>query len=163
MTLYDLTEEYMQVLRMAEDPEVDETALRDTLEGLSGEIEDKVDGYCGVIAQLSSDAKGLDAQIERMAAMKASLERSIRRMKQTLQSNMELIGKPKVKTPLFSVWVQKNVPSLKLDVEDSKQLPAEYLIPQDPKINTQKIKDELKAGEKLPFAHLEQSASLRIR
>lgn len=163
MTFYDLTEEYMQVLRMAEDPEVDETALRDTLEGLSGEIEDKVDGYCGVIAQLSSDAKGLDAQIERMAAMKASLERSIRRMKQTLQSNMELIGKPKVKTPLFSVWIQKNVPSLKLDVEDSKQLPAEYLIPQDPKINTQKIKDELKAGEKLPFAHLEQSASLRIR
>lgn len=163
MTLYDLTEEYMQVLQMAEDPEVDETVLRDTLEGLSGEIEDKVDGYCGVIAQLSSDAKGLDAQIERMAAMKASLERSIRRMKQTLQSNMELIGKPKVKTPLFSVWVQKNVPSLKLDVEDSKQLPAEYLIPQDPKINTQKIKDELKAGEKLPFAHLEQSASLRIR
>ncbi|NWO21341.1 siphovirus Gp157 family protein [Oribacterium sp. oral taxon 102] len=163
MTFYDLTEEYMQVLRMAEDPEVDETALRDTLEGLSGEIEDKVDGYCGVIAQLSSDAKGLDAQIARMAEMKASLERNIRRMKQTLQSNMELIGKPKVKTPLFSVWIQKNVPSLKLDVEDPKQLPAEYLIPQDPKINTQKIKDELKAGEKLPFARLEQSASLRIR
>ena len=163
MTLYDLTEEYMQVLQMAEDPEADETALRDTLEGLSGEIEDKVDGYCGVIAQLSSDAKGLDAQIERMEERKASLERNIRRMKQTLQSNMELIGKPKVKTPLFSVWIQKNVPSLKLDVEDPKQLPAEYLIPQDPKINTQKIKDELKAGEKLPFAHLEQSASLRIR
>lgn len=163
MTFYDLTEEYMQVLRMAEDPEVDETALRDTLEGLSGEIEDKVDGYCGVIAQLSSDAKGLDAQIARMAEMKASLERNIRRMKQTLQSNMELIGKPKVKTPLFSVWIQKNVPSLKLDVEDPKQLPAEYLIPQDPKVDNARIKEELKAGAELPFAHLEQSSSLRIR
>ena len=163
MTFYDLTEEYMQVLRMAEDPEVDETALRDTLEGLSGEIENKVDGYCGVIAQLSSDAKGLDAQIARMEEMKASLERNIRRMKQTLQSNMELIGKPKVKTPLFSVWIQKNVPSLKLDVEDPKQLPAEYLIPQDPKVDNVRIKEELKAGAELPFAHLEQSSSLRIR
>lgn len=163
MTFYDLTEEYMQVLRMAEDPEVDETALRDTLEGLSGEIENKVDGYCGVIAQLSSNAKGLEAQIARMEEMKASLERNIRRMKRTLQSNMELIGKPKVKTPLFSVWIQKNVPSLKLDTEDVSEIPERFLIPQAPKIDKAGIKDALKSEEEFEFAHLEYSSSLRIR
>ena len=45
MTLYELTGEWQQVLSMMEDPDVPEEAVRDTLEGLSGEIEEKADGY----------------------------------------------------------------------------------------------------------------------
>lgn len=163
MTLYELSDEYLRLLEYVEDSEIDDDVIRDTLEGLTGEIEDKVNGYCGVIAQLNSDANGLEEQICRMTDRKATLDRNIRRLKQSLQDNMELIGKQKIKTPLFSVWVQKNAPTLKLDIEDAKQLPAEYLVPQEPKVDKAKIKEELKAGAEFDFAHLEQSKSLRIR
>ena len=44
-TLYELTEQFQALQDMAYDPEVDEQTLKDTMEGLWGEIEDKADGY----------------------------------------------------------------------------------------------------------------------
>lgn len=38
-TLYELTEEYRQLLEMMEDDSVDPEVLQDTLEGVDGEIE----------------------------------------------------------------------------------------------------------------------------
>ena len=43
-TLYELTDEYRMLLEMAEDPDIDLVTLNDTLEGLTGEIEDKAEG-----------------------------------------------------------------------------------------------------------------------
>lgn len=42
-TLYELTEEYRQLLEMMEDDSVDPEVLQDTLEGVDGEIEAKAD------------------------------------------------------------------------------------------------------------------------
>ncbi len=40
-TLYELTDEYRQLLEMLEDPDEDPEVIRDTMEGISGELEDK--------------------------------------------------------------------------------------------------------------------------
>ena len=42
-SLYELTDEYKAVEEMLYDPEVDEQTVIDTLEAISGEIEDKAD------------------------------------------------------------------------------------------------------------------------
>ena len=49
-TLYELTGQYMDLMEMAE--EADPDVLRDTLEGIEGEIEDKADNYAKVIRTL---------------------------------------------------------------------------------------------------------------
>ena len=74
---------------------------------------------------------------------------------------MGVTGREKIKTPLFSIYLQKNAPRLVLDQD--AEIPAEYLIPQPPKVDGAAIKEKLMAGEKLPFAALEQGTSLRIR
>ena len=81
-------------------------------------------------------------------------------MKEALQNAMFITGKTKFKTDLFSFNIQKNPPRLVIDRPE--EIPEEYLIPQEPKIDTSAIKEALKRQE-LPFAHLEQSESLRIR
>lgn len=162
MTLYDLTQEYAALLAMAEEGDLDEQTLADTFEGLDGEIEDKADGYAKVIADLKMQGDGLQKEIDRLTKMKKSLDGNIERMKKTLEFAMIATGKKKFKTPLFSFWIQKNTPSLKLDVVD-EAVPAKYHIPQPDKINTEQIKKDLKAGEAIDFAHLEQSESIRIR
>ena len=43
-TLYELTDEYRQLLEMMEDDTVDPEILKDTLEAVDGEIEVKADG-----------------------------------------------------------------------------------------------------------------------
>lgn len=164
MTLYKLTTEYMELLAMLEDPEMDEQVIADTLEGLSGEIEAKADGYARVMRQMDADAKAIKAEEERLANRRKNLENRAANLKGRLQQMMEITGKVKFKTELFSFGIQKNPAAVVIDEQYIENIPEEYLIRQDPKIDRAKLKEDLKAGKDLDgIAHLEQTESLRIR
>lgn len=162
-TIYELTDDFLRLLEMAEDPETDPQAFADTLEGLEYEIEVKAENYAKVIKQLDSDAAGLDAEIKRLQAKKSAIANSQDRMKKTLEGAMIATGKVKFKTDLFSFGIQKNPPSVELDEEHLELIPIEYLIPQDPKPDKKRMLAELKEGKELGFARLKQTESLRIR
>ena len=159
-TLYELTGQFRELLELVEQGEVDPEMLADTLEGLEGEIEIKADGYAKVIKELEGKTAMLKGEIERLSNRKSAIENNIKTMKESLEIAMRATGKTKFKTDLFSFNIQKNPP--KLVIDKPEEIPEEYLIPQEPKINSKAIKDMLKEKE-LPFAHLEQSESLRIR
>lgn len=160
-TLYELTDQMQQLLEMGTDPSIDEQTFLDTFEALEGEIEDKADGYAKVIAELNGMTETIDKEIDRLKTKKQTIANNIDRMKRNLASSMVITGKRKFKTDLFSFAIQKNPPSLVID--DPKKVPQMFLVPQDPKIDTASIKEKLKAGEELDFAHLTQTESLRIR
>ena len=93
------------------------------------------------------------------------LENRSKDLKEHLKQCMEVTGKTKFKTALYSFSIQKNgsVNPLKIDA-DVKDIPQEYLIPQPPKPDTNAIRKALEEGEVLHFAHLEErGTSLRIR
>ena len=164
MTLYELTEDYMNLLELAEDPDIDEQAFTDTLEGIDGALEDKADGYAKVIRTLEGDAAACDAESKRLRNKKQTIENNIRRMKAALQYSMQATGKTKFKTALFSFGIQKNPAAVVIDEGYIENIPDRFLIPQDPQIDKKAIKEALKAGEDLEgIAHLEQTESLRIR
>lgn len=164
MTLYELTEDYMNLLELAEDPDIDEQAFADTLEGIEGALEDKADGYAKVIRTLEGDAAACDAESKRLRNKKQTIENNIRRMKAALQYAMQATGKTKFKTALFSFGIQKNPAAVVIDEGYIENIPDRFLIPQDPQIDKKAIKEALKAGEDLEgIAHLEQTESLRIR
>lgn len=158
-TLYELTSDYTALLEMAED--ADEQALKDTLEGIEGAIEDKADGYAKVLLELGKDSAGLDAEIQRLQAKKTAIANAANRIRTNLQDAMIATGKTKFKTSLFSFGIQKNPPSVVID--DDQEVPIDYLVVQDPKPDKKRILAELKAGKELPFARLKQTESLRIR
>lgn len=162
-TIYELTEDYLRLLELAEDPDTDPEAFADTLEGLEGEIEIKAEGYAKVIKELDKDSAGLDGEIKRLQEKKATITRSIDRMKRVLEGAMVATGKTKFKTDLFSFGIQKNPPSVELDEEHLELIPIEYLIPQDPKPDKKRMLQELKEGKELSFAKLKKTESLRIR
>jgi predicted nuclease with TOPRIM domain len=157
-TLYELTGQFRELLELVEQGEVDPKMLADTLEGLEGEIEIKADGYAKVIRELEGQASMLKGEIDRLSDRKSSIENNIKAMKESLEMAMRSTGKVKFKTDLFSFNIQKNPARLVITGE----VPKDYLIPQEPKVDNKTIKDLLKEKE-LPFAHLEQSESLRIR
>lgn len=164
MTLYELTNELQQLLALAEDPEVDPQVLQDTIDAVTGEIEEKADGYAKVIRQMESDLAGLKNEIDRLTMRKKSIDNSIDRMKDALQMAMIIANKPKFKTELFSFNIQKNPP--KVVVDDPGNIPRDFLIEQEPKIDTMGLKKILQSenGAFLNgIAHLEQSESLRIK
>jgi len=159
-TLYELTGQYRELLEMAESEELDKQLLEDTFAALEGEIEIKADGYAKIIRELEGKVELIKSERERLAKMQTAIENNIKSMKEALQNAMYITGKTKFKTSLFSFSIQKNPPKLVIDNPDA--IPTEFLIPQEPEVDTKKIKELLKETE-LPFAHLEQSESLRIR
>ena len=164
MTLYELSDDYMNLLTMAEDPDIDPEAFADTLAGIEGAIEDKADGYAKVIRTLEGDAAACDAESKRLRNKKQIIENNIKRMKSALQYAMEATGKTKFKTALFSFGIQKNPVAVVMDEGYIENIPERFLIPQDPVIDKKAIKEALKSGEDLEgIAHLEQGESLRIR
>lgn len=164
MTLYELTEQYMQLLAMAEDADTDPDVLADTMEGLTGELEEKADGYAKVIKSLQADAETIKAEEKRLHDRRTAIENNVDRLMQSLENAMRACNKPKFKTELFSFNIQKNPASVVMDEACIENIPAEYLVFQDPKIDRKKIKEDLQAGKDLDgIAHLEQSEKLRIR
>ena len=160
-TLYELTNDYLTLLDMAEDPDIDEQALIDTMEGIEGEIEIKADGYARVMKQLEATSANLEFEEKRLMNRRKTIDRNIKRMKQALQDAMVATGKPKFKTDLFSFTIRKNPASVVIDRETC--IPPEFLIPQDPKIDKKAIKAAIDRGDDITFAHLEQGESLIIR
>ena len=161
-TLYDLTQDWLELLNLLEDPEVDEEVIWDTLEAIDGEIETKADGYAKMIRQVGHDIEGFAYEIKRMQNCKRSLENRMADMKKRLQDAMELTGKTKFKTKLFGFSIQANPPAFKMDAESVYEIPEEFLRYREPEVDTEKAKKFLKEN-KAEWGHLEQSKSLRIR
>lgn len=164
MTLYELSNDYMTLLEMAEDPDIDEQAFMDTLAGIEGALEDKADNYAKVIRSLEADAAACDAEAKRLRNKKQTIENNIKRMKSALQFAMQTTGKTKFKTTLFSFGIRKNPPSVVIDAANVRDFPEQYVIESEPVLDKKALKDALKAGEDMTgLCHLEQSESLSIR
>ena len=74
-TLYELTEQYQQLLQLLEDPDEDPRVIADTMEGIEGELEDKADGYGRIIRQLEAESASLKAEEERLARKRKAADR----------------------------------------------------------------------------------------
>ncbi len=161
MKLYEITENFERLREMALDPDVDPEAIRDTMEAIEADFEDKADGYAKVIRMLETDEDGLDAEIKRLQARKSAVSGNKGRIKEALEKAMRQTGKTKFKTLLFSFGIQKNPPSVAILKEDS--VPIDYLVVPDPQPDKKRILAELKAGAKFDWAELRQTEALRIR
>ena len=159
--LYQLTNDYENVLNMLYDEDIDEQMILDTLEGIEGEIENKADGYAKIIKELEAKRDARKAEVKRLTENAKVFENRVNVLKQNLFNTMKQTGKTKFATNLFSFNIVKNGGKQALTIDGN--VPEEYtktIIEND----TDKIRQALENGENLPFAHLEpRGESLRIR
>ena len=158
MRLYDLSQNYRQVLELIE--EGDERYL-DTLEALDEAIEDKTENYGKVIKSVEAGIEGLKAEEKRLAERRKFMENSVKRMKQNVEESMIQTGKKKIKGQLFTFSIQKNPPSV--EVIEERHIPQGFWIPQEPKLNKKELLEELKLGHEVPGVELRQTEGLRIK
>lgn len=159
MKLYELAQNYAQLLEMAEEMESD--ALVDTLESLQDAIEDKAENIAKFIRNLEADAKIIREEEQRLAERRRAIESKVDKLKMYLQEQLETAGLQKVKRPTITVAIQANPPSV--DVIDETAIPIDFLIPQAPKVDKRSILERLKKGESVPGVTLKQTKGVRIR
>ena len=157
MNLYELTNNYLKVLEMAEN---DEEGLKDTLDSLDDAIGVKTENIAAVIKQLEANAEMLANEAKRLSERKTTVENNVRNLKSYLQEQLEKCGKSKIKGEIFTVAIQNNPPSVR--VTDESKLIG-YLVEQPKKLDKKAIMTDLKAGREVSGAELQHSRSLRIR
>ena len=163
-TLYEVVQDYLTIQHMMEDPDLDPQTLADTMEGIEGELEVKADGYAKVIRNMEADIEAIKSEVNRLTDRRKTIEKNIQTLKLALQKSMEITGKTKFKTELFSFGIRNNAPSVIMDETDIRKIPSEYLRIRDPEVDKSKLKDALKNGIDLSgVAHLESSTSLSIK
>lgn len=161
--LYEITGEILALQEMLENELDDTTLLTDTLEGVQGEYEFKLESYCKVIKNLEADADALKNEAKRLTDRRKVLENNIDRLKKAMFDSMKATNTDKVKGQLFTVAIQKNGGKLPIIVDvDVSKLPDELVkITESPDLEA--IGKLLEQGES-PLAHYgERGESLRIK
>ena len=63
MKLYEITGEILELLTMAEDSDLEQKIIQDTMEGLDFEFEEKAEAYAKIIKKLQMYTTGLHTEI----------------------------------------------------------------------------------------------------
>ena len=162
-TLYDIAEEYRELLDLMQSAEVDEETIQDTIEatGLKDDFRNKVDGYLYVIDDLEASNKRIKNEENRLAERRRMQERNAKKMKDMLTDTMQLLDIQKERTDKYTVWVQNN--PIKLKIEDEQFIPKEFYEEQQPKLNRKKLTDYLKENEDKSIKGVELTQTKGVR
>lgn len=161
--LYEIKNEFNELLLMADEQGLSLDDIKDTMDGIEFEFEEKADSTAKMIKTLIADADSVKAEKDRLAKRETALRNSADNLKKYLETMMLEVKKKKFKTTLFSFNIQKNPKTVKVEVEEL--LPKKCLIKQPDKVNRKQLLDDLKAGvlEENENMRLVQTESLRIR
>lgn len=126
-SLYELSAEMAELMEWMNDPETDDQAIKDTLDGLQFELEKKAESYCQVIKQFEADAAAYNAEADRLKQRQTVCENNVKRLKEALQKALVATGHENgFNAGLFRLKVANNggVRPIVIDGE----VPAEYKI-----------------------------------
>lgn len=157
MNLYELGDNYRAIQEM----DLDEETLRDTLDSIVGEAEQKVENIVKWIRNLKGENTAIKEEETRLKNKRIANENKIKSLSLYLEDFLKNSGLTRIKTELFTITLQNNPPSV--DVYDATLIPVKYLIEQSPVVDKTMIKELLKQGEEIPGAELQQTKGLRIR
>jgi hypothetical protein len=165
MKLYELTGEWLSLMEMADDPELDEQAFQDTTEALEGDIDEKVENICKMIKNMEADADALKAEEKRLAARRKTLEGRIAFFKKYIYECMKAMGKVEA-GGLIKAKIAKNgsvLPLVFKEGADPKDAP-EAFVKVEYSFNNEAIRKALNDGTDLGFVEYgERGEGVRIK
>jgi hypothetical protein len=163
-TLYDLVGERLALQNKLEELNFDEVTIADTLEGESTAIQAKIEDYAFVIRNMEALPDAIKAEEKRLADRRKAIEKRVEHIKNWLLVNMQQAGITKIESPVFTVALQNNPPSVIIDdeslIDDGfKRLPDPLPLVVDKKL----IKMAIDAGQEVQGAHIEVKQRLVIK
>jgi Siphovirus Gp157 len=147
----------------AEDPQIDEQTLADTVEGLT----DLHEIIAAIVRAALADealATGLKGRIAEMQDRLERLQDCATKRRQIAKDVMVELDIKKITAPDFTISIRPGMPALL--VLDEAAVPSIYWEPREPRLNRQELLSELKAGtdiEGVALSNPEPVLSVRTR
>jgi hypothetical protein len=135
----------------ADDPEINERTLADTVEGLT-DLHEIIQAVIRSALVDEALARGLKCRIVDMQDRLNRLQDRASKRRQIAKDVMVHLDLKKINAPDFTVSVREGAPSLIVINED--EVPKIYWQPGEPRLKRQQLADDLKNGEEIAGAEL---------
>ncbi len=163
-SLFVLADEYAQAAHALAQTDLDDETVRDTLEGLAGDLETKSTNVAMFVRNLEAVAEKMAEAEQNINARRKAIEKRAARVREYLKENMEKAAMTKIECPYLALTIKKNPPAV--EIFTIALLPDTYMrIPPVPMPEPDKtaIKEALKAGIDVPGCKLTNTTRLEIR
>jgi uncharacterized coiled-coil protein SlyX len=163
-TLYEIAAEYRTDMEKLADLELSPEAIADTIEGMSGALQQKAQNIGSLVKHLEVTADAMKDAEAQLYKRRKAVEARIEHIKSYVLNVMQHNKIEKIETPYFNLSIVKNPPSV--DIFDSNQVPDHFMRqpePPPPSPDKVAIKESLKLGEDVPGCRLTQTLGLRIK
>ena len=120
--LHQLTGQY---LALANDEDIDPQAIADTLEAISGSIQEKAVSLADWALDLDGNVEKIDAAIARLEAKKKQLKARRESLNEYLLTNMQATGINKIQCDLFTITLLAGRESVA--ISDESLIPDDFL------------------------------------
>lgn len=162
--LYQIADQYLVDLEKLSDLDLPDEVVRDTLEGMQGEIQEKATNVAMYIRNVRAVSAAKREAAKQMLKQADSLDGRADGIEKYLLTNMQRCGIRSIESPWFKIALQKNPGSVVID--DAIMLDSRFLRQQEappPAPDKKAIKEALQAGEVVAGAHLEQTERVVIK
>lgn len=163
-SLYTIASAYQADLATLADLDLDPQTVADTLEGMQGELHDKLRAVIAYALGMSADAEAQAAAAKRMNDRAKSTAARAEALLDYARTAMQTTGVAEVATDEWAAKLAKKPPSV--NITDMSAIPPAYMRqPEPPPAAPDKkaIGDALKSGAIVPGAELVQGFRLAIK
>lgn len=151
MNIHHLREELQSLLSLSE--EVGAEAIRDTISGMSGEINSVIEDVAKYIRNLELLETSAKEEADRIKARAERFKASAATAREEIKKVMEMAGVKKSSGALFTVTLAKG--SDRVEVFDESLIPDEFVsVSVVQKADKNAIKAALKSGQDMPGAKI---------
>lgn len=160
MKLYQLSDKYNQLIQYMEEVDNPEE-LKDTLDAIEDAFDSKVENIVKLIRAKKAEQEAIEEEIRRLKVRAERIQKDTEWLENYVKTEMEQIGRMKVKSALFNISLRLNPPAVRI-IDDS--LLPDWAISEKVTrtVDKQSLLERLRNGEKIPGVEIVQNKHLRI-
>lgn len=161
-SLREITGDMLKLMIMLEE-EPDSEVLKDTLEGMGGELDSKAENYVYVIKEYEIQIEAIKKEKARLDARMKTIENSMNRLKDALKGAMEVTGTKKCGGNIYTITLKNGADQL--GEFDESLIPEKYFekIPATLKLDKRKLLADAKVERIKGVGPLRKTTSLLIK
>lgn len=161
-SLREITGDMLKLMIMLEE-EPDSEVLKDTLEGMGGELDSKAENYVYVIKEYEIQIEAIKKEKARLDARMKTMENSMNRLKDALKRAMEVTGTKKCGGNIYTITLKNGADQL--GEFDESLIPEKYFekIPATLKLDKRKLLADAKVERIKGVGPLRKTTSLLIK
>src|SRR5271167_2965305 len=164
MRLFEITSQYRALLALEDSEDIPPEVIRDTLEGIEGDFQEKTIAVAKFILSLESSAEAIIYAAEAMLNRGRRLNKRAESIRHYLLLQFQLVDwRKKIEAPDIVISRRNNPVAVQISSET--EVPENFWVQPDPppkRLDKKAIKEALQSGTDVPGAYLESGERVSI-